>query len=58
MTAELSSMMDENGGYVVWYGVSLFALSIIDFLRVQRAFGPFAGWVNSHLFFFPLLEHF
>lgn len=33
MTAELSSLMSENGGYIIW---------------VQRAFGDFVGWVNSY----------
>jgi amino acid transporter len=33
MTAEMATMMAENGGYVVW---------------VQRAFGDFLGWVNAY----------
>eukprot|EP01102_Stenamoeba_stenopodia_P014773 TRINITY_DN4950_c0_g1_i2.p1 TRINITY_DN4950_c0_g1~~TRINITY_DN4950_c0_g1_i2.p1 ORF type:complete len:546 (-),score=81.81 TRINITY_DN4950_c0_g1_i2:6-1643(-) len=33
ITAELSSMMDENGGYILW---------------IQRAFGNFAAWVNAY----------
>jgi len=33
ITAELGCIMDENGGYVVW---------------VERAFGDFWGWFNSH----------
>lgn len=33
ITAELSSMMDENGGYIIW---------------IQRAFGNFAAWVNAY----------
>lgn len=32
MSAELSLMVDENGGNIVW---------------VQRAFGPFIGWINA-----------
>jgi hypothetical protein len=32
MSAELSLMVDENGGNIVW---------------VQRAFGPFLGWINA-----------
>lgn len=32
MTAELSSMMADNGGYVIW---------------VRRALGDFPGWMNS-----------
>eukprot|EP00499_Haloplacidia_sp_CaronLabIsolate_P011274 CAMPEP_0196771324 /NCGR_PEP_ID=MMETSP1104-20130614/1620_1 /TAXON_ID=33652 /ORGANISM="Cafeteria sp., Strain Caron Lab Isolate" /LENGTH=597 /DNA_ID=CAMNT_0042141443 /DNA_START=233 /DNA_END=2022 /DNA_ORIENTATION=- len=32
MTAELSTMMDENGGYILW---------------VQRGMGPFWGWMNA-----------
>lgn len=33
MTAELSSMMPEDGGYVIW---------------VSRGLGPFWGWINSY----------
>jgi amino acid transporter len=33
MSAELSLMIDENGGNVVW---------------VQRAFGNFVGWMNAY----------
>eukprot|EP01006_Ploeotia_vitrea_P017796 TRINITY_DN49027_c0_g1_i3.p2 TRINITY_DN49027_c0_g1~~TRINITY_DN49027_c0_g1_i3.p2 ORF type:complete len:383 (+),score=170.77 TRINITY_DN49027_c0_g1_i3:1468-2616(+) len=33
MTAELSTMMSSNGGYIVW---------------VQRAFGPFWGFFNAY----------
>eukprot|EP01114_Cavostelium_apophysatum_P024194 TRINITY_DN9404_c0_g1_i1.p1 TRINITY_DN9404_c0_g1~~TRINITY_DN9404_c0_g1_i1.p1 ORF type:complete len:393 (+),score=66.08 TRINITY_DN9404_c0_g1_i1:238-1416(+) len=33
MTAEMSTMMDENGGTVVW---------------TARAFGDFIGWINSY----------
>ncbi|CAH0481212.1 unnamed protein product [Peronospora belbahrii] len=32
MTAELSTMIDENGGYIVW---------------VRRGLGEYAGWVNA-----------
>lgn len=32
MTAELSSMIDENGGYILW---------------VRRGLGEYAGWVNA-----------
>jgi len=32
MTAEMSSMMPEDGGYIIW---------------VQRAFGDFVAWINS-----------
>ncbi|TDH72955.1 hypothetical protein CCR75_007593 [Bremia lactucae] len=32
MTAELSSMIDENGGYILW---------------VRRGLGQYAGWVNA-----------
>lgn len=32
MTAELSTMIDENGGYILW---------------VRRGLGEFAGWVNA-----------
>jgi amino acid transporter len=32
MTAELSTMMNENGGYIVW---------------VNRAFGPLVSWMFS-----------
>nr|CCA19062.1 Amino AcidPolyamineOrganocation (APC) Family putati [Albugo laibachii Nc14] len=32
MTAELSSMIDENGGYVLW---------------VRRGLGEYAGWINA-----------
>lgn len=32
MTAELSTMIDENGGYVLW---------------VRRGLGEYAGWVNA-----------
>jgi amino acid transporter len=32
MTAELSTMIDENGGYILW---------------VRRGLGEFAGWINS-----------
>eukprot|EP01120_Amphizonella_sp_Union-15-10_P009387 TRINITY_DN3541_c0_g2_i1.p1 TRINITY_DN3541_c0_g2~~TRINITY_DN3541_c0_g2_i1.p1 ORF type:complete len:482 (+),score=58.60 TRINITY_DN3541_c0_g2_i1:88-1533(+) len=33
MTAEMSTMMDQNGGYIIW---------------VQRAFGDFGGWMNGY----------
>lgn len=33
MTAELSTMIDENGGYVIW---------------VKRGLGDFAGWMNAY----------
>lgn len=32
MTAELSSLLPENGGFIVW---------------VNRAFGPYTSWINS-----------
>lgn len=31
-TAELSTMIDENGGYILW---------------VRRGLGEYAGWVNA-----------
>ena len=33
MTAELSSIVDENGGYILW---------------CERALGPFWGWMNAY----------
>jgi len=41
MMAELSTMMPENGGSVLW---------------IQRAFGPFFGWINAFLNQFYLLH--
>lgn len=32
MTAELSTMIPENGGYILW---------------VRDAYGPFLGWINA-----------